>query len=96
MHYVYDDPLQDFEKLCDALKANTQLTELSITSHAISTAAANLLADALQNNSSLRSISIGNSRLGNDSMVALARGIAGSRSLTNVDAEHKVRLLLNL
>ena len=82
---------QDVLALCAALQHNTSLSELTISSHTLSTVAARALGAMLAANATLTSVSLGNSAFGSAGMAALAPGLAANRGLTRLDCESKVR-----
>jgi hypothetical protein len=83
---------QDVAGLCDALRTNTALTELSCSCHPVPPPTAARFGAALAANAALRSVSIGDSSLGDAGLVAMADGLAANTGLTHLDCEHKVRV----
>jgi hypothetical protein len=81
---------QDVAGLCDALRTNTALTELSCSCHPVPPPAAARFGAALAANGALRSVSIGDSSLGDAGLAAMAGGLAANTGLTHLDCEHKV------
>lgn len=86
--------MQEVSKLCEALKSNTSLTELSLGSHAVAPDTAATLAAMLPVNQGLSSLCLGDSTFGDKGLVALCPGLQASRSLKSLDLELKVWLLI--
>lgn len=87
-HRKVDDG--EIRKLCDSLQHNTCLTELYASNHAITPAAAALVAGLLGSNTTLAFLCIGNSGFGDDGVTALSPGLSSSKSLRTLDLESKV------
>mmetsp|Transcript_20381 Transcript_20381/g.44561 ORF Transcript_20381/g.44561 Transcript_20381/m.44561 type:complete len:468 (-) Transcript_20381:206-1609(-) len=76
-------------KLCKSLAANTVLTELYASSHALSPDSVKEFASLLSSNSTLRSLCIGDSNLGDAGLTQLSQGLGVTCSLQTLDLEHK-------
>eukprot|EP00890_Picochlorum_soloecismus_P001660 jgi/Picsp_1/2495/NSC_00726-R1_protein len=79
----------DIAKLADVLGRNTNLVELDLSSHPISSSMAANLASGLQTNTSLQRISIGDSTFGDEACIELCNGLAGNVSIHILDMEKK-------
>lgn len=82
--------LQDAVDLCQALKTNTCLSELSCSSHKLSAATAAAIADMLAANGTLQSLSIGDSAFGDEELEQICKvyGCFKFVQCTLFDAEH--------
>lgn len=64
---------QDAAALCEALKGNTCLRELSCSSHKVAAETAALFAQALATNAGLAALSVGDSTFGDEELRELSK-----------------------